>query len=72
MYITITAQKLGGDYSQSSADFAEYLEKENQGLEQEDVEHFFNQYESLFVSKSAELGSSIKLRRWQTRNLMYL
>lgn len=44
MYITITAQKLGGDYSQSSADFTEYLEKENQGLEQEDVEHFFNQY----------------------------
>ena len=44
MYITITAQKLGGDYSQSSTDFAEYLEKENQGLEQEDVEHFFNQY----------------------------
>ena len=44
MYITITAQKLGGDYSQSSADFAEYLEKENQGVEQEDVEHFFNQY----------------------------
>lgn len=44
MYITITAQKLGGDYSQSSADFSEYLEKENQGLDQEDVEHFFNQY----------------------------
>jgi len=44
MYITITAQKLGGDYSQSSADFVEYLEKENQGLVQEDVEHFFNQY----------------------------
>ena len=44
MYITITAQKLGGDYSQSSADFVEYLEKENQGLEQEDMAHFFNQY----------------------------
>jgi hypothetical protein len=44
MYITITAQKLGGDYSQSSADFVEYLEKENQSLEQENVEHFFNQY----------------------------
>ena len=44
MYITITAQKLEGNYSQSAADFAEYLEKENQGLEQEDVEHFFNQY----------------------------
>ncbi|MBD0777770.1 mobilization protein [Maribacter sp. ANRC-HE7] len=45
MYITVTAQKLGGDYSRSSADFVEYLEKENQGLEQEHMEHFFNQYE---------------------------
>jgi len=44
MYITITAQKLGGNYSQSSASFVDYLEKENQGLEQEDMEHFFNQY----------------------------
>ncbi|MFD0836678.1 MobB family relaxase [Mariniflexile aquimaris] len=44
MYITVTAQKLGGDYSQSSADFVDYLEKENQSLEQEDMEHFFNQY----------------------------
>lgn len=44
MYITITAQKLGGNYSQSSADFVDYLEKENQGLEQEDLELFFNHY----------------------------
>jgi hypothetical protein len=44
MYITVTAQKLGGNYSQSSTDFVDYLEKENQGLEQEDIEHFFNQY----------------------------
>ncbi|WP_179367609.1 MobB family relaxase [Winogradskyella forsetii] len=44
MYITITAQKMGGNYSQSSADFVGYLEKENQGLEQRDMEHFFNQY----------------------------
>ncbi len=44
MYITITAQKLGSNYSQSSGDFVDYLEKENQGLEQEDMEHFFNQY----------------------------
>lgn len=44
MYITVTAQKLGGDYSQSSASFVEYLEKENQGLEQENMEQFFNQY----------------------------
>ncbi len=45
MYITITPQKLGGTYSQSSADFVGYLEKENQGLEQENMEHFFNQYD---------------------------
>ena len=51
MYITITAQKMGGKYSQSSGDFVGYLEKENQGLEQQDLpagqagmEHFFNQY----------------------------
>jgi hypothetical protein len=44
MYITITPQKLGGNYSQSSAGFVEYLEKENQELEKEEMEHFFNQY----------------------------
>ncbi|RDK89145.1 MobB family relaxase [Marinirhabdus gelatinilytica] len=44
MYITITAQKIGGDYSQSSAGFVGYLEKENQDTEQENMEHFFNQY----------------------------
>jgi hypothetical protein len=44
MYITITPQKLGGTYGQSSADFVGYLEKENQGLEQQDIKHFFNQY----------------------------
>jgi hypothetical protein len=44
MYITITPQKLGNNYSQSSADFVGYLEKENQGLEQHEIEHFFNQY----------------------------
>lgn len=44
MYITITAQKLGEKFSQSSGDFVAYLEKENKGLEQEEMEHFFNQY----------------------------
>ncbi|GAA3515525.1 hypothetical protein GCM10022393_31820 [Aquimarina addita] len=44
MYITITPQKLGGSYSQSVGDYVGYLEKENQGLEQEEMEHFFNQY----------------------------
>ncbi|MEZ7496977.1 MobB family relaxase [Leeuwenhoekiella aequorea] len=44
MYITITPQKMGGNFSKSSADFVGYLEKENQGLEQQYMEHFFNQY----------------------------
>jgi hypothetical protein len=44
MYITITAQKLGKTYAQSAAEFVEYLEKENQGIEQDEIEHFFNQY----------------------------
>ena len=51
MYITITPQKMAANYSQSSGDFVGYLEKENQGLEQQDLpageagmEHFFNQF----------------------------
>jgi len=44
MYITITAQKISANYSQSAGDFVAYLEKENQGLEQEEMEYFFNQY----------------------------
>ena len=35
---------MGGNFSKSSADFVGYLEKENQGLEQHEMEHFFNQY----------------------------
>jgi hypothetical protein len=44
MYISITPQKLAANYSQSAADFVAYLEKENQGLEEPELEHFFNQY----------------------------
>lgn len=44
MYITITAQNLGKNFSQSASGYAAYLEKENQGLEQDAMEHFFNQY----------------------------
>ncbi|NRR93113.1 mobilization protein [Winogradskyella undariae] len=66
MYITITAQKLGGEYSQSSVDFVAYLEKENQGLEQDDVEHFFNQYgdeiEAKEVMKEID-GNTAKLKK---------
>jgi hypothetical protein len=44
MYISITPQKLAANYSQSAADFVAYLEKENQGLDEPELEHFFNQY----------------------------
>lgn len=44
MYITITSQKLEGNYSQSVAGFVDYLEKENQGLVRDNQECFFNQY----------------------------
>lgn len=44
MYITITPQKIGDNYSQSSSDFVSYLEKENDGKSMEEMEHFFNQY----------------------------
>ncbi|WP_339654527.1 MobB family relaxase [uncultured Salegentibacter sp.] len=44
MYITITPQKLGKNYSQSAADFVGYLEKENEAKTEEKMEHFFNQY----------------------------
>ena len=46
MYITITPQKLGGNYSKSSADFVSYLEKENEGLNPDDREDFFNHHAS--------------------------
>ena len=66
MYITITAQKSGGQYSQSSVDFVEYLEKENQSLEQEDMEHFFNQYGDEISAKEVvkEIdGNTAKLKK---------
>ena len=44
MYITITPQKLGDNYTKSVADFVSYLEKENEGKSIDEMEHFFNQY----------------------------
>lgn len=43
MYISITKQHLDKTYSQSSSDFVDYLEKENEGKEPEVREHFFDQ-----------------------------
>ncbi|MDG3581435.1 MobB family relaxase [Galbibacter pacificus] len=70
MYITITPQKLGGNYSQSSADFVGYLEKENQGLEQEDMEHFFNQYGDEFSAEEVVKdidGNGAKLKKTEPK-----
>ena len=66
MYITITPQKLGRNYAQSSADFVGYLEKENQGLEQEEMEHFFNQYGDEFSAEEVVKdidGNGAKLKK---------
>ncbi|WP_176620429.1 DUF5712 family protein [Flagellimonas chongwuensis] len=43
MYLTISAQNLGKNYSQSSADFVKYLEKENEDRLPEQREEFFDQ-----------------------------
>lgn len=66
MYINITAQKLGTNYSQSSADFVDYLEKENEGLEKNEMEHFFNQYGDEISAKEVvkEIdGNTAKLKK---------
>ncbi|UII78768.1 MobB family relaxase [Flagellimonas sp. CMM7] len=70
MYITITPQKLGGSYSQSVADYVDYLEKENQGLEQQDMEHFFNQYGDEISAKEVikEIdGNTAKLKKTEPK-----
>lgn len=70
MYITITPQNLEGSYSQSAVDFVDYLEKENQGLEQEDMEHFFNQYGDEINAKDVvrEIdGNGAKLKKTEPK-----
>lgn len=44
MYISISPQKTGSSYAQSSANFVAYLEKENAGKTLLNKEYFFNQY----------------------------
>ncbi len=66
MYIIITPQKIGNNYSQSSADFVGYLEKENEDLEQRDMEHFFNQYDNEISAEEVvkEIdGNTAKLKK---------
>ncbi|MDC6403687.1 MULTISPECIES: MobB family relaxase [Maribacter] len=70
MYITITPQKMGGNFSKSSADFVGYLEKENQGLEQHEMEHFFNQYgDEIYAEEVVKEidGNTAKLEKHEPR-----
>ena len=70
MYITITAQKLGKTYAQSSSEFVAYLEKENQGLEQDEMAHFFNQYSDEISAENVikEIdGNTAKLKKTEPK-----
>ena len=66
MYISISAQTLGNNFSQSVSDFVDYLEKENQGVILEEQEHFFNQYGDEFSTKDVIKdidGNTAKLKK---------
>ena len=54
MYITITPQKLGSHYLQSAGDFVDYLEKENQGKTQNEMEAFFDPYDDKISAEEVE------------------
>ncbi len=66
MYISISAQSLGGHFSQSVSDFVNYLEKENEGVLLEEQEHFFNQYGDEYTAKEVIKnidGNTAKLKK---------
>ncbi len=70
MYITITPQKLGDNYTKSVADFVSYLEKENEGKSIDETEYFFNQYgeeiSSSEVVKEID-GNTSKLKKTEPK-----
>ncbi|MBU2905907.1 mobilization protein [Arenibacter algicola] len=66
MYITITKQRMDGNFGQSVADFVAYLEKENEQRSIDDQEHFFNQFDSMVPTDEVvrEIdGNTAKLKR---------
>ena len=70
MYISITAQHLGANFSQSVGDYVDYLEKENKGLEQGQLEHFFNQYGDQVSAKEVVNdidGNTAKLKKTEPK-----
>ena len=70
MYITISPQKLGGNYLQSASDFVTYLEKESQDRAMEQQEHFFNQYGEEISPKEVVQnidGNTAKLKKTEPK-----
>lgn len=66
MYVTITPQKLTENYAQSSSDFVNYLEKENQTINASSREFFFNQNNDVIPAEDvvqAIDANSAKLKR---------
>ncbi len=66
MYITITKQHMDTTFSQSSKDYVNYLEKENEERSAELQEHFFDQYNDrvspLLVVQEID-GNTAKLKK---------
>ncbi|SDD74741.1 hypothetical protein SAMN05421636_101581 [Pricia antarctica] len=66
MYISITRQHMDTTFSQSSSDFVDYLEKENEGKRPELQEHFFDQYNDKIAPEKVvrEIdGNTAKLKK---------
>ena len=66
MYIAKTPQKLGQSYSSSATDYVAYLEKENEGLEQENQEHFLIRRKMEFPKKPK---SKLKVSNSQLKSM---
>jgi hypothetical protein len=70
MYVTITKQEIGKTYSPGSSDFVEYLEKENEGKEPEQQEHFFDQFNDKITPEQVikEIdGNTAKLKKQEPK-----
>ncbi|MEL7269592.1 MAG: MobB family relaxase [Bacteroidota bacterium] len=70
MYIAITPQKLDSGYSSSVSDYVAYLEKENESIEPEKQEFFFNQTEDQVSPETiiTEIdGNTAKLKKTEPK-----
>lgn len=70
MYITISPQKLGNQFSKSVSDFVEYLEKENREEKNQHPEFFFNQSSDKIIPEDVirEIdGNTLKLKNTEPR-----